>query len=283
MIVPLFVGRQRSVSAAAEAYQFGQELILTAQKSADIAEPEPSDLYDVAVAAKIEDFFKIGDGSIKVVVQGLRRVNIKKVVVLDRFYGAETEDLLDNSRCFTEALHLMQSLKDMLTSPGTKKIPQEMLCNLLKIQDPELFADTISSLLSLDTVQKQILLELIDPSARLIQLLDIFESEMKVHKHDENVPGVLNDQDPVSRNEYYLEEQLKTIKKDLGNHDEIESETDELKSRIQKAKLPPHVNRRANRELKRLEQMPPMSAEGSVLRHYLEWLIDTPWESRAKE
>lgn len=285
MVIPLFVGRERSVRAIEEAMAKDKAIILSTQKKAKTNDPTMDDIYRVGTIAEILQILKLADGTIKVLVEGLFRSEI--MAYKDnpnhfeaQFQSIEQEDVVDQE---TEAL--MRSLHGLFGQyvKLNPRIPPETVNTVGNIMEPGRYADTISAHLFLKTTDKQNLLELVNSSTRTKELHRMIQSEIEILKIEKRVRGRVKKQMEKSQREYYLTEQMKAIQKELGKADEMKSEVGELEEKIRKAKMPAEVQDKALKELKKLELMPPMSAEGTVVRNYIEWLVDVPWSKRSRD
>jgi len=285
MVIPLFVGREKSINALDRATQQNQQILLVAQKRADVDEPEVGDLYQVGTLANILQLLKLPDGTVKVLVEGGQRVNIDEYVATADFFEAKlspVEEKLDLSERETEVLvRSANSLFDQYVKLN-KKVPPEVLTSLSSIDEPSRLADTMASHMSLKLDEKQRVLEIADVQERLEHLMALMEGENDVLQLEKRIRGRVKQQMEKNQREYYLNEQMKAIQKELGELDEAPNEIEELADRIEKAGMPKAVKHKATTELNKLKMMSPMSAEATVVRNYLDALVGVPWKKRSK-
>jgi ATP-dependent Lon protease len=286
MVIPLFVGRARSIKALEAAMASDRRIMLVAQKTAAKDEPMPTDLFEVGTVGSILQLLKLPDGTVKVLVEGLQRATITQVEASeDRFVATvvpaplPTEAELQSTE--TEALRraLMQQFDQYVKL--NKKIPPEILSSIASIDDPGRLADTIAAHLPLKLEHKQMVLELIDIGPRLENLFEQLEREVEILNVDKRIRGRVKRQMEKSQREFYLNEQVKAIQKELGEGEEG-ADLEELEKRIKAARMPAEARKKAEAELKKLKLMSPMSAEASVVRNYIEVLVGLPWSKRTK-
>jgi ATP-dependent Lon protease len=286
MVIPLFVGRARSIKALEAAMASDRRIMLVAQKTAAKDEPMPTDLFEVGTVGSILQLLKLPDGTVKVLVEGLQRGTITQVEASeDRFVATvvpappPTEAELQSTE--TEALRraLMQQFDQYVKL--NKKIPPEILSSIASIDDPGRLADTIAAHLPLKLEHKQMVLELIDIGPRLENLFEQLEREVEILNVDKRIRGRVKRQMEKSQREFYLNEQVKAIQKELGEGEEG-ADLEELEKRIKAARMPAEARKKAEAELKKLKLMSPMSAEASVVRNYIEVLVGLPWSKRTK-
>ena len=284
MIVPLFVGREKSVRALENVMQDDKQILLVAQKNAGNDDPAPAEIYSVGTVGTILQLLKLPDGTVKVLVEGSRRGRILRYVDNDAFFEVEAELLDDESDegRDIEALsgsainHFEQYLK------LNKKIPPEVLVSLNQIEEPSKLSDTIISHLTLKIPEKQELLELLSPADRLERICAAMEAEISTLQVEKRIRNRVKRQMEKTQREYYLNEQLKAIQKELGGSEESSDELAELATRIEKTKLSKEAREKAKAELKKLKSMSPMSAEATVVRNYLDWILGIPWRKRSR-
>ena len=283
MIVPLFVGRDHSVRALEEVMSSDKQILLVAQKDAKIDEPAVEDLYQVGTIGTILQLLKLPDGTIKVLVEGGARVVVNSFVYNGSFLCgrfSEMEEVVEPAReCDVVARSLVQKFESYVKL--NKKLPPEVMVSVSSVDEPDKLADTVAAHLNLKLADKQELLELPSVLARLERLYALMEDEMELLQVDKRIRGRVKRQMEKSQREYYLSEQMKAIQKELGNEDG-ESELQELEAKIGKIGLSKEAKAKAETELKRLKMMPPMSAEATVVRNYLDWLVDIPWKKRTR-
>ncbi|MFH0343641.1 MAG: endopeptidase La, partial [Chromatiales bacterium] len=284
MVIPLFVGRQKSVKALEQAMDGGKQIVLVAQKSAADDNPDAGDLHWVGTLSNILQLLKLPDGTIKVLVEGVRRARILAFTETERLFNAKVEfpssDEIDPRESEVLCRTLLEQFDQYVKL--NKRIPAEIIASLSSIDDPERLGDTIAAHLSIKLEQKQKLLEVTDLSNRLEQLVGVLESELDLLQVEKRLRGRVKRQMEKSQREYYLNEQMKAIQKELGDLEEGGSELDELARTIEKAGMPKEAKDRALAELKKLKMMSPMSAEATVVRNYVDWMVSVPWKKRTK-
>lgn len=285
MIIPLFVGRDKSIKSLENTISQEKRIVLVAQKKPKINDPASEDLYEIGTVADILQILRLSDGTVKVLVEGVGRVRIDSFIENGSFFEVKVAFLEKECEVSSEIEALMRSLYGLFEEyvKLNQKMPTEILMSIQNITDAGHLADIIASHLSMKTADKQRLLEIISPQNRLEELYDIIESEIEILQIERKVRGRVKKQMEQSQKEYYLQEQMKAIQKELGKYNEFKSEIDELKEKFKKVKMPEEINKKALKELRRLEMMPPMSAEGTVVRNYIDWLVDMPWEVRTKD
>jgi ATP-dependent Lon protease len=284
MVIPLFVGRDRSVHALNHAMQGGKQIVLVAQKQADVDEPGIGDLYDVGTLATILQLLKLPDGTVKVLVEGGQRVALKAmhegeyfsadIEVLDDTDGLEDREIEVLTRSVVAQFENYVKL--------SKKVPPEILTSLAGIDDASRLADTIAAHMSLKLDEKQKVLEIVSVKERLEHLIAQIEGEMDVLQIEKRIRGRVKQQMEKSQREYYLNEQMKAIQKELGDLEDAPNEAEELAQKIEKAGMPREAKKKALAELNKLKMMSPMSAEATVVRSYIDWLVNVPWKKRTK-
>ena len=280
MVIPLFVGRERSVKALNHAMQGGKQIVLVAQKQAEVDEPGLADMYEVGTLATILQLLKLPDGTVKVLVEGGQRVALKNVRE-DEFFQADIEVLEDAAgRDEREIEVLTRSIVTQFENyvKLSKKVPPEILTSLAGIDQPGRLADTVAAHMSLRLSDKQRVLEAASLRDRLELVMGLVEGEIDVLQIEKRVRGRVKQQMEKSQREYYLNEQMKAIQKELGELDDVPNELEELTRKIEKSGMPKAVKAKANAELNKLKMMSPMSAEATVVRNYLDWLTQVPWK-----
>ena len=283
MIVPLFVGRQRSIQAldAVTARDENRRILLVTQKNAATDDPEAADIFSVGVLGTILQVLKLPDGTVKVLVEGGRPVRILRYLQKEPFFQAECVPLERDPFDLTEARGLMRTLINQFDaySKLNKKIAPEVLMTFQSIEDPERLADIAAVHVSLKVPEKQELLEMPSALDRLERLLLALEQEIDVLQVEKRVRVRVKRQMEKSHRDYYLNEQMKAIQKELGDRDEDKDELVEMEEKIKAAGMSEEANKKAEAELKKLKQMTPMSAEATVVRNYVDWLVSLPWNS----
>ena len=285
MVIPLFVGRDKSMQALERAMEADKRILLVAQKSAETDDPAAADLYSVGTLAQVLQLLKLPDGTIKVLVEGLSRVNVDKVYEHEgalQGQGVEVES--DDSREPREIEAIARSLMSLFEQyiKTNRKLPPELLQTLSGIEEPARLADTIAAHIGVRLADKQKLLETLQIGERLEMLVGLVDGEIDVQQLEKRIRGRVKSQMEKSQREYYLNEQMKAIQKELGDLDDAPGELEELARKIAEAGMPKAVEAKARNELNKLKQMSPMSAEAAVVRNYLDWLLGVPWKKRTK-
>lgn len=283
LVIPLFVGRAKSVRALELAVENGKQILLVAQKSANQEDPEPADLYEIGTLATILQMLKLPDGTVKVLVEGVSRARVLEFVEREDSFAARIAPVEASGAADSEVQALMRAVFAQFDQfvKINKKIPPEILTSLSSIDDPGRLADTITAHLSLKLEEKQKILEMFDVAKRLEHLLGLLEAELDILQVEKRIRGRVKRQMEKSQREYYLNEQVKAIQKELGEQDE-NAEMDELERRIKSAGMPKDARAKAESEMKKLKMMSPMSAEATVVRNYIETLTSLPWKKKTK-
>jgi len=279
MIVPLFVGREKSIRALEEAMAEDKNILLVAQKDAQIDDPEPAEIHSVGTQSSILQMLRLPDGTVKVLVEGQRRVRLAEFNIMDDYIMATYEEIDFPVPISTELEAMMRSIIDRLERYAklNKKVPQEILASVSSINEPGKFADTVAANLIIKLEDKQDILETIDLTKRLETVLQILESEIEILQIERKIRSRVKRQMERTQKEYYLNEQMRAIQKELGEKDETKAELQELEEKIEKAGMPEDVHEKVMKELRRLKMMAPMAAEATVVRNYIDWLISVPW------
>jgi ATP-dependent Lon protease len=285
MVIPLFVGRDKSMRALERAMEGERQILLVAQKSPDIDDPEIADLHQVGTLAGVLQLLKLPDGTVKVLVEGQSRVAVEdfkeadgmltaRSRVIEPVYNAKERELDVVSRTLI-------SLFEQLVKQS-RKLPPEVLASLSGIDDPSRVADSIAAHLSVRMADKQKVLETADVGQRLELLIGLVDGEMDLQQVEKRIRGRVKSQMEKSQREYYLNEQMKAIQKELGDSEDGPNEVEELQKKIEGSGMPKAVLTKARQEFGKLKQMSPMSAEATVVRNYLDWLVGVPWKKRSK-
>tara|TARA_E500000331_G_scaffold358427_1_gene425169 strand:- start:5100 stop:7514 length:2415 start_codon:yes stop_codon:yes gene_type:complete len=284
MIVPLFVGREKSVKALEDVMKEDKKILLVAQKNASDDDPGFEDLYEIGTVASVLQLLKLPDGTVKVLVEGRTRAQVKKFLSNDKFFEAEVEEKLVTGLDDTEIEALCRSVVGQFEHyiKLNKKIPPEALTSVNQIEEADKLADTISSHLALKMHEKQELLEITSVSERIEKIIAFMEGEIGVLQVEKKIRGRVKRQMEKTQREYYLNEQLKAIQRELGETDEGKDENSELEEKIGDTKLSKDAKEKAEGELKKLRNMSPMSAEATVVRNYLDWMLGIPWKKRSR-
>jgi ATP-dependent Lon protease len=284
MVIPLFVGREKSIHALDVAMKADKRIMLIAQKQPDVDDPKADDLYRIGTVASILQLLKLPDGTVKVLVEGVDRARIDAMHTGEH-YTADviTEpdaDTYDEKELDVLARSVISQFEQYVKL--NKKVPPEVLTALAGIEQPGRLADTVAAHMALKLPEKQKVLEILDVRKRLEHVLVAIEGEMDVLQIEKRIRGRVKAQMEKSQREYYLNEQMKAIQKELGEMEEGGNELTELENRIKKAGMPKEALEKANQELNKLKMMSPMSAEATVVRNYIDWLVKVPWKKRTK-
>lgn len=283
LVIPLFVGRAKSVKALELANDGDKRILLVAQKSPNEEEPKASDLYEVGTVATVLQMLKLPDGTVKVLVEGVSRAKVVDFADTADCFSAKAEvieNMIENDHETQALMRTVFTQFDQYVKLN-KKIPPEILTSLATIEDASRLADTITAHLTLKLEEKQSILEMFSVSQRLEHLLGLMEGEIDILQVEKRIRGRVKRQMEKSQREYYLNEQVKAIQKELGEQDE-NADIDELQKRIDSAKMSKEALDKANSEMKKLKMMSPMSAEASVVRNYIETLVGLPWKKKTK-
>ena len=285
MVIPLFVGREKSIEALDAAMQDNKKILLLAQKNAEVDDPGQEDLYNIGTLSTILQMLKLPDGTIKVLVEGGERVMVESLLETNNYFSASVQDLEKASPIDEkEAEVLLRSVLNLFDQyvKLNKKVPPEILTSLSGIDDPSRLADTISAHMSLKLDEKQEILEIRDPRVRLEHIMSKIEGEIDLMHIEKRIRGRVKQQMEKSQREYYLNEQMKAIQKELGEMDDAPNEVEDLQNKIEKSGMSKEAREKADSELNKLKMMSPMSAEATVVRNYIDWLVSVPWKKRSK-
>lgn len=285
MIIHLDVGREKSISALEDAMVRDRLILLATQKDAQTDKPSPDDIYAVGTIAEIKQLLKLPGGTIRVLVEGVSRAKISEYVQEEPFYQVKVEEFIDVGEKSSEVEALTRSSIcqfEQYVKLG-KKIPPETLVTVVTVEEPGRLSDLIASHLTLKIEDKQSLLDAIDIKERLQRLCEILGREIEVLELERKINTRVRKQMEKTQKEYYLREQMKAIQKELGEKDEKIAETDDYRSRLEQAELPPEVAEKVQKEIERLEKMPPQAAETAVIRNYLDWMLALPWAKKTED
>ncbi len=284
MVIPLFVGREKSIKALEVASDENKQILLVAQKDSANDNPGPEDIYETGALANILQFLKLPDGTVKVLVEGMGRAKIALINDDEGYFKAEVEPIVCDDPDDREADVLMRSLLSQFEQyvKLNKKIPPEVIASLSGIESAGRMADTVAAHMILKLQDKQNLLEIQDVKARIEKLMVLLESEIDIQQIEKRIRDRVKKQMEKSQREYYLNEQMKAVQKELGEIDESGNELDELARKIEKAGLSTEAREKAESELRKLRMMSPMSSEATVVRNYIEALLDVPWKKRSR-
>ncbi|MES9815581.1 MAG: endopeptidase La [Candidatus Thiodiazotropha sp.] len=285
MVIPLFVGRDKSIQALDSAMQSNKQILLAAQKSADVDDPDVVDMYAIGTLANILQLLKLPDGTVKVLVEGGERARITEFVDTDEFFTARLETLTDTiDVAGRESEVLMRSATNLFDQyvKLNKKVPPEVLTSLSSIDDPSRLADTIAAHMSLKLEEKQHVLEMPNVRERLEHLMGLMEGENDILQMEKRIRGRVKRQMEKNQREYYLNEQMKAIQKELGEMEDAPNEIEDLTKKIESVGMTKEAKEKATNELNKLKLMSPMSAEATVVRNYIDTLVGLPWKKRTK-
>lgn len=284
MVIPLFVGREKSIQALDAAMQDNKQILLVAQKSADIDDPGVKDVHQIGTLATILQLLKLPDGTIKVLVEGAQRARVLAIHENEFFVASYEllEDVMPEDDREIEILsRSILGVFDQYVKLN-KKIPAEILTSLAGIDEPSRLSDTIAAHMSLKLEEKQKILEIFDVHQRLEYLMSLIDAEIDLLQIEKRIRGRVKQQMEKSQREYYLNEQMKAIQKELGEMEDAPNEVEELSRRIEEAGMSKEAKKKATGELNKLKMMSPMSAEATVVRNYIDWLADCPWKKKTK-
>ena len=285
MVIPLFVGRERSIDALDAAMKDNKQILLVAQKEAEVDEPDFTDLYEVGTMANILQLLKLPDGTVKVLVEGSQRSKVLRYQATGSFFSAIVEKIDDVVRLSTKGMDVLQrtviSSFDQYVKLNSK-IPPEVLNALSGIDDPSRLADTMAAHMALKVSDKQTILEASDIEKRLEDLMTLMEGEVDLLEMEKKIRVRVKQQMEKNQREYYLNEQIKAIQKELGDIEDAPNEIEELAKKIAEAGMSKEARKKAETELNKLKLMPAMSAEATVVRNYIDWMINVPWKKKTK-
>jgi len=285
MVIPLFVGREKSIFALEAAMSDNKKILLLAQKNAEVDDPSAKDLYQIGTLSTILQMLKLPDGTIKVLVEGGNRVSVKSILETNEYFSASTQVLektiLVEDREAEVLLRSVLNLFDQYVKLN-KKVPPEILTSLSGIDDPSRLADTIAAHMSLKLDEKQEILEIQHPRERIEHIMSKIEGEIDLMQIEKRIRGRVKQQMEKSQREYYLNEQMKAIQKELGEMEDAPNEVEDLQNKIEKSGMSKDAREKADSELNKLKMMSPMSAEASVVRNYIDWLVSVPWKKKSK-
>ena len=284
MVIPLFVGRDKSIKALEAAMENDKQILLVAQKSASQDEPEIDDVYRMGTVASILQLLKLPDNTVKVLVEGNQRARIVHFLSSEDYFTAQVIENDEENLDDRESEVLIRSLTTQFDQyvKLNKKVPPEILTSLSSIEDPSRLVDTIAAHMALKVDEKQKILEIESLKERFEHLMGLMESEIDLLQVEKRIRGRVKRQMEKSQREYYLNEQMKAIQKELGDMDDVPNEIDELEQKIETGGLSKEAKTKAKSELQKLKMMSPMSAESTVVRNYLDWILNLPWKKRSK-
>ncbi len=281
---PLFVGTESSIRALDAAMADDKQILLLAKRDADVESPGAAELFTVGTVATVLQLLKLPDGTVKVLVEGGARARVRELELDESYVTAAVEPLAEPEVEGREAETLVRSIMEQFEQyvKVSKKVPQEVLSSLSSIDDPARLVDTIAAQMSLKIEDKQQLLEAVDLKERIDALLSLMDSEIDLYQIEKRIRGRVKKQMEKSQREYYLNEQMKAIQKELGDLDDAPNEVEELQRKIDESGMTREAKEKAEQELAKLRQMSPMSAEATVVRSYLDWMISVPWKKKSR-
>ncbi len=284
IVQPLFVGRPRSIRSLEVAMHSHKQVLLVAQKNASDDDPGIKDIYAVGTIATILQLIRLPDGTVKVLVEGVTRARIRSAELVDDYFQSQVVPLHSDALPEKQGQLLLKSLLSQFDQyvQLSRKIPPEVMSSISGIDEPGRMVDTIASHMTLQLQEKQNLLELVSLEARIEHLMGLIEAEIDLFQVEKRIRGRVKKQMEKSQREYYLNEQMKAIQKEMGELDEAPNEAEELKGRIEKSGMPKEALDKALAEWNKLKMMSPMSSEASVVRTYLDWMVNVPWKKRSK-
>ena len=284
MVVPLFVGRDKSIAALEEVMDKGQELLFLAQKDADTNDPKNEDLYEVGTVGKVLQLLKLPDGTVKVLVEGVKRAKVEALIPHENFLEAKveviSEEKTEDKTLIAISRQVVSRFEDFVKL--NSKVASEVISSLKDISDPSKIADTVASQMTGNVSEKQKILEILNLEVRLNDILSLLDGELSVLQVEKKIRRRVKNQMEKTQKEYYLNEQMKAIQKELDDDDEGIDDIAEIEEKIRNTKLSKEALEKTKNELKKLKQMSPMSAEATVVRNYLDWILDIPWGKKKK-
>ncbi len=285
MMMPLFVGREKSINALEEAMSKQTDIVLAAQKDAKTNTPESRDIYTVGTIGTIIQLLRLPDGTVKVLVEGKKRARIKNFVANDNFFVVQCEEIPEEVENPVEAQALVRSVKTTFETyvKLNKRIPPEILMRVSSIENASELADIIVAQLNLKLEDKQKVLEIFDPVTRLEHLLNLMTGEIEILEVEKKIRSRVKKQMERSQKEYYLNEQMQAIQKELGEKDDYQAELQELEAKCKAKKMTQEAKDKVMKEVKKLKMMSPMSAEATVVRNYIDWVLSLPWQEYSDE
>ncbi|RME26025.1 MAG: endopeptidase La [Deltaproteobacteria bacterium] len=285
MVIPLFVGREKSIRALEASMRLNKELMLSAQFKAKTADPTPDEIFRVGSFATIMQLLRLPDGTVKVLVEGKRRARIRKFLSSEPYFKVEAEEIRERTTWSNETEALVRAVNGAFSSyvKLNKKIPPEMIHEVAAIEDAARLADTVAAHLNLKLKDKQTLLELVDVQQRLQKLYELMQGEIEILEIERKIRSRVKKQMERAQKEYYLNEQMQAIQKELGEKDDHRAELQELEERLKNKKMSEEATEKVKKELRKLKLMSPMSAEATVVRNYVDWMLSLPWYEYKEE
>ena len=284
MVVPLFVGRSKSVNSLSNAMNLDKKIVLVTQKNAGVDAPGEKDVFSVGTVGTVLQLLKLPDGTVKALVEGKRRAHITRFIDKESFILGEIEPIVESGISETEGIAIRRTVVEMFEAYAkiNKNISKELITNISSIDDVSKLADTVAAHFNFKIQDKQELLETVSPIERMTLLLRLMQAEIEIYKTEQRIKGRVKKQMEKTQRDYYLNEQMRAIQKEMGQKDDYKSELDELYTRIKRKRMSKEGAGKVRQEFKKLKLMAPMSAEGTVVRNYIEWLISIPWFDRSR-
>lgn len=278
-VYPIFVGRQKSIKALEAAETSKKPILLAAQKDARVSDPGPDDIYSVGTLGVVVQLLRLPDGTVKALLEGKKRARVVRYVSQDDYFQIEAEEIEEGCERTTEVEALMRSVNTTFDNYVrlNKKIPPEMVTSIAAVDDPAYLSDKLVGHLGIKLEDKQSLLECTNPAERLERILGYMRSELEILEVEKRIRSRVKKQMEKTQKEYYLNEQMRAIQKELGEKDEFKNEIQELEDKLRQKKMPAEAREKCEREIKKLKMMSPMSAEATVVRNYLDWFLALPW------
>ena len=285
MVVPLFVGREKSIRALEHAMSLEKSIFLCTQKEAKIDEPQENDIHEIGTIGTVLQLLRLPDGTVKALVEGKSWVRIENFLDNPDFFYVEVESLVEPDEPPLETEALFRSLNSTFEAYAkiNKKIPPEIVSTVASIKDPSQLCDSMVNHLSLKLEDKQVLLTLISPLARMEALYELMRGEIEVFQIEQRIKNRVKKQMEKTQKEYYLTEQMQAIQKEMGDSDDMKNEIAELEEKIKNRRMSKEASQKVKHELKKLKMMSPMSAEATVVRHYIDWILALPWYDRSRD
>ena len=284
VVVPLFVGREKSIKALEYALSNEKEIFLSAQKDAQVDDPAPKDIYSFGTVGAVLQLLKLPDGTVKALIEGKERASVERFMDKQGFYMVEVKRLSEPLETDSETNALIRSINESFKEYAelNSKIGKEVISAVTSIEDPGRFADTIAGHLALKVGDKQAILETVALNSRLEKLYGNLSNEVEILRLEQRLKSRVKKQMEKTQKDYYLNEQMRAIQKEMGTKDDFKAELDELEKKIKRKRLPKEAHQRVKQEFKKLKMMSPMSAEATVVRNYIDWIIELPWNVKTK-
>ena len=284
MVAPLFVGREKSIQALEYSMSLEKDVFLVAQRQAKIDDPSERELYQVGTVSTILQMLRLPDGTVKVLIEGHYRARARRYLPNKTFFLVEVEELTDLPATESEREALIRTVKSTFENyqKFNKKIPQELVHTINGLDDPSRLVDALVPHLGIKLEQKQEVLEIIQVSRRLEKLYEFMRGEIDILEVEQRIKGRVKKQMEKTQRDYYLNEQMRAIQKEMGEQDDFKNEIQELEKQIKRKRMSKEAGTKVRHELKKLKMMSPMSAEATVVRNYIDWLIALPWYNKSR-